>query len=247
MKHYFVEAMFDAKAHAIREFPKESVGVIVRNKYIALENIHENPGTDFRVDSKTLLNLSNDDDIQCILHSHNNFPHASKKDMEAQIYTDVPWGIINLKQGNVMDVFFFGDSLPTQDLIGRQFYGGVYDCYSLVRDWYREKYKVFLPNIPREWDYWNNPNGNKHFEENLITLFKRGEWKLVKDKKDLQEGDGLLFKLQGSKVWNHCAIYIGNSLIAQHMEKRLSRTEPIYSGMWNRIDTIVRPLKLEKA
>jgi cell wall-associated NlpC family hydrolase len=244
MKHYFIEAMPAAKAHSMKEFPKESVGVVINNQYHPLENVHETPETDFRVDPKVYLDLENDG-VQAIIHSHNEFPHASKKDMEAQINTAVPWGIINMKNGNVMDVFFWGDGLPTQDLVGRPFYGGVYDCYSLVRDWYKENFNVPLPNIAREWDFWNNPNGAKHFEDNLTALFKRGEWKLITNVKEIQPGDALLFKLAGSKVWNHCAIYIGDSLIAQHMEKRLSRTEPIFP-MMNRINTIVRPLALEK-
>ena len=242
MKQYFPTIIInDIKEHALSEFPKECVGAIWGNTYLPLVNIHPEPTTDFRMSQSDYLKYK--DGLQAIIHSHNSFLHASKKDMEMQANSAVPWGIANVHNNDV-EVFFFGDQIPTQDLLGRQFIGGVYDCYSLARDYYKKVYGVSLPNIAREWDYWNNPNGNKHFEEQMVKLFETGEWKIV-SKKDLQPGDGLLFKLHSSKVLNHCAIYIGDHYMVNHMENRLSLRESVLPVM-HKIQVAIRPKQLEK-
>ena len=241
MRKYFLDVVIRAiKEHALSEFPKECVGVIWDNTYLPLVNIHPEPTTDFRMEHSDYTKYKKG--LQAVIHSHNDFLHASKKDMVAQINSAVPWGIANVKNNNVQ-VFFFGDQLPTQDLFGRQFIGGVYDCYSLSRDYYKVVYGVDLPNVPREWDYWSNPDGNKHFEEQMLKLFETGQWRIV-DKKDLQPGDGLMFRLRSSRVLNHCAIYIGDGMMASHMENKLSLREPIFP-VKNRIEVAIRPKKLE--
>jgi proteasome lid subunit RPN8/RPN11 len=242
MKQYFHNNIISKiKEHALSEFPNECLGVIHNNDYIILENIHPEPKTDFRMKHSDYEEYK--DGLQAIIHSHNNFLHASKKDMEAQINSAIPWGIANVRNKNV-EVFFFGDQLPTQDLLGRPFIGGVYDCYSLARDWYKVMYNVVLPNVPREWDYWSNPNGNKHFEEQMVKLFETGEFRLI-DKKEIQPGDGLMFKLHNSRVLNHCAVYIGNHYMVNHMENRLSLRESVLPVV-HKISVAIRPKKLEK-
>lgn len=242
MRQHFCNNIINSiKKHALSEYPKECVGVIWDNTYFPLENIHPEPATDFRMRPEDYEEYKNG--LQAIIHSHNNFLHASKKDMEFQIASAVPWGIANVTKNDVQ-VFFFGDQLPTQDLIGRQFIGGVYDCYSLARDYYKVIYGVELPNVPREWDYWSNPNGNKHFEDQMTKLFTSGDWKIV-SKKDLQPGDGLLFKLHSSKILNHCAIYIGDYYMVNHMENRLSLRESVLPVM-HKVEVAIRPKQLEK-
>lgn len=243
MKEYFGgNAIHDAKVHAAKEFPKEICGIIFDSKYVPLTNIHETPESDFRIDPEIYIAFQREGDIEAMIHSHNDFPHASMKDQEAQINTALPWGVINLVKGNVIDVFFWGDQLPKQNLIGRPFYFGVYDCYSLARDWYALRFDVDIPDVPRQWDYWRK--GKSLYEDNLHPLIKSGEWRIIKDKTKLQPGDGLLFKLFKCEVWNHGAIYVGNNLIAHHLENRLSRTEPVYNWLRS-LDTVVRPVKLE--
>lgn len=242
MKQYFYNHIIrDVKEHALSEFPKECVGVVWDNNYFPLVNIHPEPTTDFRMSQSDYLKYK--DGLQAIIHSHNNFLHASKKDMETQINAAVPFGIANVHNNNVQ-VFFFGDQLPTQDLFGRPFISGVYDCYSLARDYYKIVYGVELPNIPREFDYWSNPQDDRFFEDQMSKLFASGGWRIV-DKKDLQPGDGLMFRLRSSKVLNHCGVYIGDGYFVNHMDHKLSLKEPLFP-VKDRIEVAIRPLKLEK-
>ena len=75
---------------------------------------------------------------QMILHSHPNGPvFPSRPDMEGQIATAVPWGIIALDEERIGDPEIWGDQLPVVPLLGRSFMHGIRDCYSLIRDTFR--------------------------------------------------------------------------------------------------------------
>jgi len=245
MINYFSKSIIKAaKKHAINEFPKESCGIVVNNIYNPCKNIAQNPDNNFKIHTSTYLKYERLGKIQCIIHSHNDFAMASMKDMTAQINTAVPWGIINLINKVPHEVLFWGDQLEIQELYGRPFHSGIYDCFTLVRDIAKIKYNVILPNVPREWDFWNNPEAKAHFEEGLSILVPK-EMNFVDKNSGLEEGDFLLFKLNRSKVWNHSAIYIGQGLMAHHLARKLSRREPVLNWM-KVVDAVIRPIKVGK-
>ena len=140
MKQYLPEnVLTDAIKHAQEEYPNESCGMVINNKYKPYKNIAHDTVNEFEIDPRNYIR--NEGDIEFIIHSHCDTKtqldtgHASKSDMLQQIATDVPWCIIHLNQyGNYTQHFCWGDQLPIQNLIGRKFSHGVYDCYSLVRD-----------------------------------------------------------------------------------------------------------------
>jgi proteasome lid subunit RPN8/RPN11 len=237
IRYFTTQLRNEITKHALDEYPNECVGIIYNNKYLRLENIHETPETDFRMKSEDYLEYV--DGLQAIIHSHNNFYAVSKKDMEAQINTAVPWGVANVRNKNV-EVFFFGDQLPKQDLIGRPFIPGVYDCYSLARDYYKVNKIIDLPNVPRDYDYWSNPKGDKLFENEMAKLITNGKMSIVNDIKDIQKNDGLLCSVKDSKIINHCAVYLGNGQIINHFQEKLSMREPILP-MVKYIKIILRP------
>lgn len=223
MREYFSKKIIvTAKKHAMECFPEESCGLIIKDKYIPCENIAANPLNDFKI--KTAFYVNNSDDIRCIIHSHNDYPHVSKKDMEQQIVTDVPWGMINVFKGNVTGIYFWGDSLPIKNLTGRPFVHGIYDCYALVRDYYRKEKKITLPIYPRENFWWLKD------EHMLMDNFKK-EGFIEINKEDLQVGDAILGSVLAKSV-NHSGIYLGNGLLLHHLYNRLSRTEPLVR--WNK-------------
>lgn len=226
MLTYFSKKIISlAKKHAVKEYPLESCGLVIKDEYIPCENIAKEPINDFKIDTK--LYIKNNKNIEAIIHSHNNYPHASKKDMIQQIATNVPWGIINVVKGLPVDVFFWGDSLPKQDLIGRPFINGVYDCFNLAQDYYLINKGILLPMIPHDENFYEK-------NENLFTdNFKEAGFIEI-EKKDLQAGDAILSSII-SKINNHCGIYIGNGLILHHLFNRLSRTEPL--SRWDKYIT----------
>ena len=226
MKTYFDDAVQTAVLHAYREYPKESIGVVVSGTYIPLKNISNEPDTaiispDEFADIEDIYG-----EVECIIHSHDDYPHASKTDMEQQLLHGVPWGIINVKNKKVEDVFFWGDSLPIQDYVGRKFYHGVYDCFSCARDYYRGELGIQLPMVPREYKWWLN--GENLIEENMLSV----GFEIIggpTDVKLIQPNDGILARIN-SNVINHTGVYIDNGLLLHHLclhKNNLSKHDPL--------------------
>ena len=223
MKSYFNSKVIaqwtkDAK----NKFPEESCGLFVDREgvlvYVPMENISETPDKTFEIDPTVYYQMEEEEDIKALVHSHIEHPHASKKDMEKQQEMGIPWGVLNFHKGAPREHFFFGEELPMQDFIGRPFYHGVYDCYGLVRDFYRH---CNLPMIdhPREWDWWKKDGPNL-----LMTHYKDNGFHPV-SQNELQEGDVILMSILANQA-NHCALYLGGNLMLHHLVNRLSRREP---------------------
>ncbi|MBD9511639.1 C40 family peptidase [Ensifer sp. ENS10] len=248
MSYPFIEAFEDAKAHARREFPKESCGLIVKGKYIACENIASDPSThreddrdcgcqlcSFEISGKVYA--KHEANIDVVVHSHPNGPFfPSKADMEGQLLTEKPWAILVLDEERAASkpVIWGGDISP---VLGREFMHGVTDCYAIIKDCYalgKDKLAeqgivgwphdpITIPEFPRQDAWWEGDDDL--YEENF------GKAGFVETKDAPQPGDVFLMKIRSSKS-NHAGLLIGDSLIVHHLPSRLSRREP--AGLWGR-------------
>lgn len=248
----YKEAFIEAKAHARREYPKESVGLIVNGSYIACENVaqpvesHEEGNADcacqlcsFVLDPQVFARHMIEGGVDGVVHSHPNGPfYPSKADMEGQLASGVPWAIIALDAERVGDPIAWGDGLPIAPLIGREFMHGVADCMSLIRDAYRlGKDKLAEQGIPdwpyppidfpefaREDSWWDA--GKDYYAENWP---KRGFVPIPVN--EARAGDVFLMRIRSDKL-NHGGVLVSQDLIAHHLPTRLSRREP--AGIWGR-------------
>lgn len=234
MKTYFEgRCIDDWRADVAERYPEESCGLFVDDMgdivYIPMTNIHEEPEKHFEIDPILYYKIQESTSIKAVLHSHINYPHLSKPDMVKQQQMGIPWGIINVDKGSVREMFFFGDQLPVQDLIGRPFHHGLYDCYGIIRDFYR-LCNIPMIDHPRGFRWWNLKGPNlltEHYKDNGFYRIKE---------KDIQPGD-VAFMNIGAKQVNHAALYLGENLILHHLVNRLSRREP-YTN-WSRRSTFI--------
>jgi len=216
-----VDILESIKTHALAEHPRESCGVVVGAEYIACRNEAENPEKDFRIPTAEYSKYARR--VKAIIHSHTNgkaFP--SKADMQSQIATKKPWGIVVTDGAVVNDFFYFGDGSPVPPLIGRQFRHGVTDCYALVRDWYKQEQGIVLPAYARADQWWEAG------ESMLVDFFSDCGFEVVQ--RVSEPGDCVIGRVLG-KVPNHCGVYIGNDLVLHHLSNRLSRSEPLQPWM----------------
>lgn len=229
---YFVEKQRnDFVEYAKLKYPEEACGFFVEGKFIACNNKAKDKLNDFKIDSRIYLKYEGK--IEAIVHSHAKYPHVSKKDMISQITSNIPWGMLSLNDSLVPQCYvFWGDQLPPQNLIGRPFIYGVYDCFSLCRDYLRHK-GIIVPDWPRENFFWANTDkegkpkeAKQEIQLGLDTVYKAAGLISI-SKEQLQVGDFVIGKLQ-STVLNHCGIYIGNGLVLHHVYGKLSCKEPIY-------------------
>lgn len=219
-----------AKQHMIACYPEEGCGIFTPEGFLPFENIAENRTETFRMSSDLFV----DHEVLAVVHSHpdgNAFP--SSADMQGQIDSDVPWAIIVSGVDSAGDPVWFGDQLDPVDLVGRPFIHGIFDCFSLVRDYYKAEHNIILADVPRDWDWWNN--GQNLYEENLAAW---GFRPLDPSVEEIRPGDGFLCRLR-SDVVNHAGVYIGDGLFLHHAQGALSHRSPL--NVWARhIDRWVR-------
>lgn len=245
----FDEAFTAAKKHARALYPEEMCGFVVDGKFVPVQNVAADPATHVEEGCKCRLcafQISDQDTLryfdkaQMILHSHPGGPvHPSKADMNGQMLTGLPWGVVALDEDRMGDFEIWGDSLPIAPLLSRTFMHGIRDCYSLVRDTFRMgKERLAAEGITDAWPYdpitlldmgrddgwWNGEDDfyAEHFEKVGFKLITREE---------ARPGDCFLLKIRCDK-FNHAGILISNDLIMHHLPMRVSRREP--SGVWSR-------------
>lgn len=90
-----------ARRHALDEYPKESVGGIIGNRYIPFKNIAKQPELEFRAEWV--------EGLEALVHSHPNGPPTpSAKDIAQQQATAIPWAIITVTSGEASELHWFG-------------------------------------------------------------------------------------------------------------------------------------------
>jgi proteasome lid subunit RPN8/RPN11 len=207
--------------HAKKYAPKEACAFLVgtgEDETLLLgDNVHQEPTKHFLISPESYAQLEGRN-ITGVVHSHlgtSALPSDADKVMCEE--TAVPWSIYALGSDSWHSFVPTGFKLP---LVGRQFVYGVVDCYTLVRDYYREKCGLYVADFFRSTDNWGT-------EEKYLDNFASQGFVRVSD---LQEHDTLLIQLASDRV-NHAAVYQGNGLILHHYYKHLSCIQP-YGGYW---------------
>lgn len=212
----------DMHEHARASAPKESCGLLLvvngLERYLPCENLSANPEISFQLDEELLVEYEHS--IVAIVHSHafgDCFPSGA--DSLGCEETGIPWKIIDL-QGGAAWIYpsDFQDSL-----IGRIYEFGVFDCFTVIRDYYAWTHHVTLPNYTEDMR-----NRWLAGEEVYLDMYHEAGFRPV-DMEDLQEGDLILFgfpcpryRKDGKRPVNHAAVYLGNGVILHHTEGHLS-------------------------
>lgn len=228
-----VEIEQQFKNHALTTYPNECCGMIISGKYVKIENVADEPLINFEISKKDSIKR-----YSAILHSHTYalnqnieiFP--SGIDIKYQITTDTPWFLVSTNGEDVSHVIGFGDFTLDDPLENREFIHGIYDCYSAIRAWYWQKFKIKLRDYPRDNLWWREQNKDLYVEN-----FKKENFYEI-DICELQYGDGVLMSVLSDKI-NHAAIYLGNNLIYHHLFNRKSKTD-LFNRWRNYIAKAVR-------
>jgi len=213
----------EIRKHAMREFPKESCGLITSYGYIPCRNKAEKPEDHFEISWEEIS--PHESNILAYVHSHKwNSQGPGKSDMQGQIQTRVPWGIILCSGEATKGPFYWGDMLDPPPLLNREFRHGPSgtdgrgDCYALIKDWYKINRGIIIPEFPRDDYWWKRP---KEENDNLyMTGFKKAGFEQVSG--DPEIGDVILMQDRDLAVVNHAGVYIGNNIVMHHREGKLS-------------------------
>jgi len=210
-----------ALSHAKVEDPKESVGLLLnvkgKERYYPCNNLSMTSYQCFVLDPVDYVKADSLGEITGIVHSHPVTPPTpSQADLISCENSNLPWHIVNPKTEKWGYCEPSGYKAP---LLGREWVWGITDCWSLVRDWYKEEKKIQL----RDWERPKNPEDflkNPMFERCAeATKFKK-----LEPNEKLENGDLLFMSIMGNGL-NHVAIFLDGDVL-HHLADRLSCREP---------------------
>ncbi len=175
-----------------------------------------------------------DEDIAGVWHSHLELAGFSQLDQQVLSADVLPWAVYCLSD----DSFYECDPTTVAPFEGRPFVFGVYDCYSLITDYLRDK-KVELPSWPRgAWGEWNTPAFSPFDDEwkNFGKPVKAGPY---------QAGDMLLLNLGDyPSHTDHVGVFINANQFLHHPSQGVSRLQT-FGGYWKRrLNWVIRPHSL---
>lgn len=231
-------AMKAAEAHALADYPRESVGIIVVQKrtqrYIPCKNTATTPDQHFKLEGREYAAAADMGRIVAVVHSHpNGTALASQRDLVGcEEASGDPWLIIAVggdpvQVGGHSLIRPSGYVLP---LVEREFDYELSNCFHLIRDWYARELNITLPDFDIGPEQWWNPkheNYRADFDPYTDGIDTAG---FVDAGSPMQPGDIILMQIR-AKVPNHAAVYIGDGLILHHLYDRLSCRD-VYGGYW---------------
>jgi proteasome lid subunit RPN8/RPN11 len=220
------------RQEGLANYPHEACGLVVaqngRPRIIICKNIAEDPRTNFRIDTHEYIEAAKIGEVIGVWHTHVDVPpNPSEADVAGCNASRLPWYILSVWNSedslSCTEVLTLHPHETDQSYEGRTYLFGVSDCYTLVRDYYKNEFGIVLGEYPRIERFW----------EKGLDFFANGYeeqgFKLLIDQEP-EVGD--LFIMQvGSTIPNHIGIYVGNDQMLHHCQGRLSRIDT-YGGMW---------------
>ncbi len=212
------------RAHAAREYPREACGLLVqigrRHVYVPCTNLASNPKDQFQLDPQDYAQAEDQGTIIGVVHSHpDETSRASDHDRASCEVSGLPWHILSWPEGDLNTIVPTGSPTP---LVGRPFVHGVWDCYTIVRDWHLQERGIELPNYERTDEWWTRGE-NLYLKNYVAAGFEPTTG-------PLQPGDMIVMQVQANEA-NHAAIYLGDGLMLHHLYGRLSE-RAVYGGYW---------------
>ena len=233
-------AALDIQKFAVEQYPKEACGVIVSigKKFVVIncKNISYDPKLHFVIDPADYVRAEEMGEVIAIWHTHvDESPEPSLADRAGCNLTELPWIIVSIIKNE--DGFSYSEPvhlLPdgTQaSYLERPYLPGVFDCYTLIRDYYKNEFGITLGSYTldiNEKQLWNP--GHTYFVDNFE---KEGFFQVFDE--EPKRGDCFLMQSSASAP-DHAMLYIGDGLILHHVYGRLSG-RAVYGGYWSKHTT----------
>jgi proteasome lid subunit RPN8/RPN11 len=211
------------QAHALSRPDEEVCGLIAAGQYWPCKNVHSQPNRFFAIEAKDYVRVEKEGPIEGVFHSHiDSSSKFSPEDIAACKQGGVPWMMFCLGTSE----WTFADPTGDTPYLGRPWIYGIYDCYSLFRDFYRREFGIELADYERGAEFeWASPEW-RMFEKNVK------DQGFVEVEEPSQKGDMLLMQLQ-APFPNHTGVLVNPSrnLFYHHLLDRFSE-ETVYGGYW---------------
>lgn len=217
-----------------KAYPNEACGFIIakgkKSVPVLCTNISSSPKNQFLVSLDEKDAISKEGEIIAVWHTHCNVPptpsDADKANCEAMSVPYLIMSVYRNEEGkfDYSELQLLEPSGFEMPYLERPYVFGVFDCYSLGRDYYKREFGIQLGDYPRIHNFWSN--GFNFFGENWE---KEGFVRV--DDSEYKVGDVFLLQMSTSEYPDHVGIYVGNEMMLHHQINRLSRRD-IYGGHW---------------
>lgn len=219
------------------KFPQEACGVLIvkrgRIKFIPCENTSLDPLNNFSINSQEFADAEDQGEVVAIVHSHTKAPYApSQGDVISQKVHGYPWLVVATDGQEILQTNWLENEKQEFDLYGRPFIWHIFDCYTFIRDWYKQEMNIQIPEIQYKANFW------EYGEELYLDNFKQAGFEEV-HLESIQYGDAILMDLCNG-VTSHAAIYLGGNTIAHHINGRLSSRDIYGQFYMGRTTKVVR-------
>ena len=119
--------------------------------------------------------------------------------------------------------YFPSRYFENRPLEGRPFIHGIFDCFTVVNDWFAKTHNIDLVwNLQRPFGWWET--------QDSLYLANAKSAGFMPQSGIVKSGDVFTFALGGSTV-NHAAIYLGNNKILHHLGGRFSCEQTLTPGL----------------
>lgn len=191
----------------------------------------DNPKSYFVADPETSAKAERSGYV-AIYHSHANGNGDFTDSDGAQCKkSGVPWVLYDVHH----NAWNYLDPSGDAPYLGRRFCWGVYDCYSLIRDYYRREFGIVWddfvrPNFKDEDGifFWQKPDFNM-FEEHYATQDMEAIAGDVSTT-SVQKGDVLLMAMHGGNV-NHIGVITEDGQFMHQLANKTSRLD-VWGDPW---------------
>jgi proteasome lid subunit RPN8/RPN11 len=207
--------------------------------YQMYENTHADPVNNFSMAETCYIDASKKGEVIGLFHSHiNGNSEFSDIDKASCERLGIPWVLYVIPTEEIIIKTPSGWIAP---YTGREFVYGVFDCYALVKDVYKQNLGIQLSDYPRgkvgEW----NDNSDWNF---FVDNFGAEGFTEVARNSVFKKYDILLMQI-GSRKFNHCAIAWepSKNTMLHHLLDRFSSID-VFGGMSFRVGKRLRYSRL---
>lgn len=214
--------------------PNEGCGLLidVAEKYLTFfpcKNTSEEPTKHFLLDQRDYLKASKCGSVKALVHSqpHSDFSELDKLNSAGHNIYSIVYCWLN-------DEFFCLDprNLELNKYVGKEFCIGKSDCFSLIREYYKNELNIEIFDYPRK-DGWYQENPK------IIRQQYQTQGFIAIDIADIKKNDVIMFAFTSAEPM-HFALYLGGNQILHHERNLLSNIEFLSESYKKKIIMVVR-------